>query len=117
VSDAERDAVGAILRRDHVAGRLDNEEFEERLTSCLAAKTYADLDALIVDLQPEESAQRGASWSWRRLPLPLVFLPLIVLVAYASHGRAFWLVPLIFFFVVRPVWRGHRPHSRIRGRF
>jgi len=30
VGNDEREAVAEILRREHVAGRLDNEEFDER---------------------------------------------------------------------------------------
>jgi hypothetical protein len=121
--DVEREAVAAILRREHVAGRLDNDEFDERLTRCLAAKTYADLDELIVDFPAEEPVRRDASWS-RRLPLPFLLLPLIALIAVASHGRALVLiVPLCIWFVVRPIaWRGRgwgwgcRPYSRARAR-
>jgi hypothetical protein len=120
VGDAERDAVGSILRREHVAGRLDNNEFDERMTRCLAAKTYTDLDELIVDFPPAEPVRRHASARWRR-PWPLLLFPLIALIAVGSHGRAFWLVvPLFFLFVVRPVlWRGGgwtcRPYPGARG--
>jgi Domain of unknown function (DUF1707) len=121
VSDAEREAVAGILRREHVAGRLDNDEFDERLTRCLAAKTYADLDELIADFPAEEPVRRGA----RRSPRPrllFLLLPLIALIAVASDGRALVLVaPLFLWFVVRPIaWRGDgwgcRPYSRARAR-
>ena len=39
VGNAEREAVVEILRREHLAGRLDNDEFDARLARCLAAKT------------------------------------------------------------------------------
>jgi hypothetical protein len=52
-SDRDRDAVGDFLRRQHVAGRLDTDEFAERYGGCLQAKTYAQLDALITDLPPD----------------------------------------------------------------
>jgi hypothetical protein len=44
---------------------------------------------------------------WRRFPLALVPLAFVAAVVL-SHGRLVWLaVPLIFFFVVRPlVWGG-----------
>lgn len=107
VSNDERDAVAAILRREHVAGRLDNEEFDERLGRCLAARTYAELDELIADFPVEEAERRQSRQvAWRLRPWPLVFLPLIALAVVFSHGRAAWLVvPFVFFFVVRPfVW-------------
>ena len=52
-SDHDRDAVGDFLRRQHVAGRLDTDEFAERYGRCLQAKTYAQLDELITDLPPD----------------------------------------------------------------
>lgn len=50
IGDAERDAaVGAL--RDHLsAGRLTMDEFDERMTSALQAKTQADLTCLFEDL-------------------------------------------------------------------
>jgi hypothetical protein len=121
VGDAEREMVAAILRREHLAGRLDNDELDERLTRCLAAKSFAELDELIVDFPPREPVLRRSSWRWPR-PWPLLLLPLIALVAFASHGRALWLVvPLLFWFLVRPIlWGSHgwgcRPYSGARGR-
>src|ERR1039457_6940727 len=52
-SDRDRDAVGDFLRRQHVAGRLDIDEFAERYGRCLQVKTYAQLDELITDLPPD----------------------------------------------------------------
>ena len=58
VGDAEREAVADILRREHLAGRLDNDEFDERVARCLAAKTYAELDELIGDFPADEREAR-----------------------------------------------------------
>lgn len=49
-SDAEREEVAGALRESLAEGRLDLEEFNERLDSAYSAKTYGDLDALLVDL-------------------------------------------------------------------
>jgi hypothetical protein len=110
VGDAEREAVADILRREHLAGRLDNDEFDERVARCLAAKTYAELDELIGDLAADEREARQVMgrWEWRPWPLPPVFLPLLVAAIVLSHGRAAWLVvPVFVWFVVRPLfWRG-----------
>jgi hypothetical protein len=110
VGDAEREAVADILRREHLAGRLDNDEFDERVARCLAAKTYAELDELIGDFAGDEREARQVtgSWGWRPWPVPLVFLPLLVAAVVFSHGRAAWLVvPVFAWFVVRPLfWRG-----------
>jgi hypothetical protein len=50
IGDAERDRAIELLR-DHMAeGRLDQLEFDERLTVALSAKTTSDLDPLFSDL-------------------------------------------------------------------
>jgi DUF1707 SHOCT-like domain len=104
-ADSDREAVADILREQHVAGRLDNDELQERIDRCYAAKTYADLDAVVADLpheQPQMPRARGA-WHWPRF----VFVPLLVIAIVAAvHGRLFWLaIPLGFFFVRPLVWR------------
>ena len=58
VGSAEREAVADILRREHLDGRLDDNEFEERLAQCLVAKTYAELDELIADFPANEREAR-----------------------------------------------------------
>lgn len=106
VGDKERDAVSEILRQRHLEGRLDADEFQARLERCLAAKTYAQLDELIADFPREGAEHRwdGQSRSWRPWPLPLLLLPLGLIAAIAVGGHVGWLaVPLIFFFVVRPL--------------
>ena len=117
VGDKERDAVGEILRRAHVEGRLDNDEFQVRIERCLTAKTYADLDGLIADFPRDApdagpTQQRPGSRPW---PVPFMFLPLAVIAAVAIGSHVAWLaIPLLFFFVVRPlVWRawGRGPAS------
>jgi hypothetical protein len=120
VGDKERDAVSDILRQRHLEGRLDAEEFHERLDRCLVAKTYAELDELIADF-PGERAE--PTWSaptprWRPWPLfPL--LPIVLILAIATGGHLAWLaIPLLVFFVLRfGVWRpwgcGPRRFTRI----
>jgi hypothetical protein len=104
VGDKERDAVGEILRRRHLEGRLDIDEFQARVERCLAAKTYADLDALLVDFPRDEPRRHRHR---RRWPFPLVLVPIALAVALVGGFHVAWLaVPLIFFFVVRPLlWR------------
>ena len=111
VADRDREAVAGILRREHVAGRIDNEEFEERVSRCLAAKTYGDLDVLIRDFPVDEltAPQRG-----RRLATVSFFpffpvAPIVVAAIIFTHGRLLWLAfPLFFFLVVRPLLWGRR---------
>src|SRR3954470_8577322 len=94
VGDAEREGVGDILRREHLAGRLDNEEFDERVARSLAAKTYNELAQLTracrgrgPDLRP-----RAVKPAWRHGAFPYAFLPFLVAAIVFSHGRAVWLL-------------------------
>jgi DUF1707 SHOCT-like domain len=108
VGDKERDAVGETLRQHHLEGRLDMDEFQARLERCLVAKTYADLDALLLDFPHDEQLRprRG----WRASPFPVVLVPIALAVAFVGGFHLAWLaIPLIFFFVVRPMlWRSTR---------
>ncbi|WP_374200831.1 DUF1707 SHOCT-like domain-containing protein [Streptomyces bambusae] len=49
-SDADRDRVAERLRDALAEGRLDMEEFEERLEAVYASRTYAELEPLTRDL-------------------------------------------------------------------
>ena len=49
-SDAEREEVARTLRDSLADGRLSLEEFGERLDAAYGAKTYGELDALLIDL-------------------------------------------------------------------
>ena len=49
-SDADRDVVVAALREAYTAGRLDIEEFDERMSAAYASKTWGDLRRLTIDL-------------------------------------------------------------------
>jgi hypothetical protein len=65
VGDRERETVGEILRQQHLDGRLDADEFQERLDRCLTAKTYAELDELVADLpSPEAERDRVGRRAW-----------------------------------------------------
>jgi uncharacterized protein DUF1707 len=104
-ADGDRDAVAETLREQHLAGRIDTDELQERIERCYAAKTYAELDALLADL-PEEDRSGSARHGRWGAPLLLPLLPLLIVALALSHGRALWLAfPLAFFFVVRPLRR------------
>ncbi|AGS69850.1 DUF1707 SHOCT-like domain-containing protein [Streptomyces collinus] len=49
-SDADRERVGEVLRDALAEGRLDMEEFEERLEATYKARTYAELTPITRDL-------------------------------------------------------------------
>jgi uncharacterized membrane protein YgcG len=49
-SDQDRDRTAQMLREHHAMGRLDADEFSERLDKVFLAKTIGDLDELTADL-------------------------------------------------------------------
>ncbi|MGW3145913.1 MULTISPECIES: DUF1707 SHOCT-like domain-containing protein [Streptomyces] len=72
-SDADRERVAEVLRDALAEGRLDMEEFEERLEATYSARTYRELAPITRDLPgPEVAAppvvslhkDSGASGSW-----------------------------------------------------
>lgn len=58
VGDAEREAAAAELREHYASGRLTLDELNERVDKAFAAKTRADLNAVMTDLP---SARPGGS--------------------------------------------------------
>ena len=55
VSDEDRHKVAEILREAAGEGRIDLDELDERLEAAYAAKTYADLVPITVDLPAHET--------------------------------------------------------------
>src|SRR5215470_4567589 len=49
-SDQDRDRTANVLRENHAVGRLDADEFNERLDKAFKAKTMGDLEELTADL-------------------------------------------------------------------
>jgi hypothetical protein len=60
VSDAERQAVADRLAVHYGDGRLDQEEFDERVSRAMSAKTRADLAGLLDDLPEPDPSMAGA---------------------------------------------------------
>ena len=95
VSDEDRHKVAEILREAAGDGRIDLEELDERLEQTYAAKTYADLVPITIDL-PAHNQQRPVA----KNPVP----KREVLPATTSHNSSIavmgeckrqgaWLVP------------------------
>lgn len=114
VSDAERDAVVTELGEHFQQGRLDQAEFDERMTKALSARTGRDLGGLLADLPPARE-ESSAPQPGTRLPGPLILVPLLaaaILIGGAAAGGwmlwpLWWLLPIM---VLRFGWwrRGWR---------
>ena len=62
VSDADRNAVAEQLGAHYADGRLDQAEFDERISRTMAAKTRGDLTGLFDDLpEPGPAGAPGAA--------------------------------------------------------
>lgn len=118
IGDKERDEAIAQLREHHGDGRLDVEEFDERMSSALQARTLDDLAALFDDLPPikdqryfgrrnpsTELAARtattpavvtGQNWNWRQ-GLSGAAFPLALIVCFATGWQYWWimLIPMM----------------------
>jgi hypothetical protein len=111
--DSDREAVAGILREQHLAGRLETDEFQERLDRCYAAKTYRELDELVADLPRAEPTRpiRRPPW-WTMIAAATAAIAALVL----TGGHLLWLAVPLFFIVGRPLlWRSGRFGSRLSG--
>ena len=120
VSDAERDRAVAELSEHFQAGRLTQEEFEDRSGRALQARTGRELSGLFTDL-PQGAApatvSAGSARCARRVPSAAVVIACVMAAIIVGnvlgstghfHGNGVgWLVPvLILGFVVRRLARG-----------
>jgi hypothetical protein len=69
-ADSDRAAVATVLGRHMAAGRLTVDEYDERLASTYAARTYGELDELTADL-PTSDRPRAAEPVRREDPHPV----------------------------------------------
>ena len=121
-SDADREATADRLRQHHTDGRLDQEEFQERLDRCFAAKTVGELAELTRDL-PADPTRLGSGGRTsfgllgrlRVIPIVPIILAIVAIHLIVGVFSGLWiLIPL--FFLARFVmfrrgfrdWRGPR---------
>jgi hypothetical protein len=92
ISDADRHKVAELLRDAAAEGRLDLEELDERLEATYAAKTYADLVPITIDL-PAEGEQPSAPVQRREtLPATVTYDSSLAILGGCTRKGA-WLVP------------------------
>ena len=109
IGTAEREAAASALSEHFAAGRLDQDELEERLDRAYAAKTGADLEPLFRDL-PRPGLPVGAAAPERatvhrrsngRSVLLFAVLAFAVLWLAVVRIPPFFLIPLVWIFVAR----------------
>jgi hypothetical protein len=100
IGDAERDTAVEQLSQHFVAGRLTQEEFEERSDQATKARYSDEVELLFADLPELESTQPGRPRRGRAgPPSPLMFvIPVLMvgLVASAVVLAAPWLLWMLF---------------------
>ena len=118
-SDADRDATADRLRQHHTDGRLDQDEFQQRLDRCFAAKTIGELTELTRDL-PDDTARRraggrtgfGLLGCLRMIPILPIILAIIALHLIVGVVGGLWiLIPLFFLARFMIFRRGFRDWS------
>jgi hypothetical protein len=106
VGDSERDAAAAALSDHFALGRLDRDEFTDRLDAALAARTRGDLERVFADLprtRPRRTTPRRSVLAVP--PMAAVVAVLLVAASIAAIATGF---PPFFLLALLWVWRGHR---------
>jgi hypothetical protein len=95
ISDADRHQVSELLRESAAEGRLDLDELDQRLEATYAARTYADLVPITVDL-PVSGAVPLPAQVTRAQASPVVAGPASerhVAILGGLERRGVWTVP------------------------
>lgn len=125
VSDEERERAARELREHYAAGRLTEEELDERVQAVYEARTAGELRALRADLpalpvtraqQREEVAQRRSELQRRLLQqsggaLAPFGICTVIWLANGAHGMFWpiWVVLVALIPLVRNGWRLYGP--------
>ena len=126
VSDAERERAAQDLREHYAAGRLTEDELDERVQAAYRARTATDLRSLLVDLPllPVSAAQRRAELVERRRHLQrrllqesggglaLFALCTAIWAASGGHHGSFWpiwVLVIVLIPLLRNGWRLYGP--------
>ena len=125
-SDQQRDRAAAELREHYAAGRLAEDEFNERLDAIYAARTQGELSELRRDL-PVLDTRSTLGERRRRLRGELIqetggsFVPFFICTAIWAFSGAegdfwpIWLLLLPLIAIVRNGWRLYGPAPDLEG--
>jgi hypothetical protein len=119
IGDAEREVATARLGDHFAAGRLDHEEYDERLDAIWSARTTGDLDQLFEDLPraithvvPARPAARRQSRTWQ-FPFGMFLVGAVLLAVALQMPWWVWLIAIVVL-LKRPWSRGWaRRHMRV----
>jgi hypothetical protein len=123
-SDEDREGIIARLHAAATEGRIAAEELEERVSSALKARTYADLDRTVADLPSPRSGRAPARravphWALSTIrahpPLLLFVIPVLaVTFAMVLAATIVWTVLMVVVLILggrsrmmRPPWAYH----------
>jgi Domain of unknown function (DUF1707) len=115
-SDADREAVADRLRRAAIEGRLEPDELEQRLDAALRARTYGELDRLLIDLPSGAAPRRDRGWiatSVRTaaavaIPLAVALITVLVIAAVIVVAAAGWMLWMLIAVIVCHARRSSR---------
>ena len=96
VGDADREATAERLRHHHAEGRIDIEEFQQRLDRCYQATTAGQLQELVADLPSEARRPPRYFGPPRLIPMVPILLAVFVVAAVTGGGHGFLFLFLLF---------------------
>lgn len=120
IGDTERSQVSDVLSKHYAAGRLDDEEFNQRMGQAMGAKTRGDLTGLLSDLPPVEPSPGSVPSHRHRFGFGSFLMLCVTVLVVGSIVSALWWTPgphfgwvalaVIAFFLLR--WERHRHWHR-----
>jgi hypothetical protein len=94
IGDAERTQVSETLSKHYAAGRLDDEEFNQRMGHAMGSKTRGDLSGLLADLPPAEADPGAVSRRHgHRFGFGSFLMLCLTVLVVGSIASALWWVP------------------------
>ena len=128
-SDEQRDRAAAEIREHFAAGRLSDEELDDRVQAAYAARTQGELNALLADLPklPATRAQQKAEIAQRRRELQrrliqeaggggaLFVLCTVIWLSSGAHDQFWpiWVALVVLIPLLRNGWRLYGPAPQL----